>query len=134
MAIANSDGLPLAISIAAGNRFETKLVVPTLEAAFVDRLPGKLIGDKAYDSAPLVRELKEQRNIELIAPTRKGLRPSRRKQDGRALRRYKRRWKVERLFAWLKRMRRISTRWDVKANNFLGLILLGCIIIMLRGF
>lgn len=134
MAVANSDGLPLAIYLAPGNRHETKLVNSTLDNAFIDNLPGKIIGDKAYDSAPLARQLHE-RGIELIAPQRDSAKKvSTRKQDGRALRRYKKRWKVERLFAWLKRMRRISTRWEVKAVNFLGFVLLGCLVIMLRGF
>ncbi len=48
------------------------------------------------------------------------------------LRRYKRRWKVERLFAWLKRWRRIATRWERKAENFLGFVQLGCVILLLR--
>ena len=33
-------------------------------------------------------------------------------QDGRPLRRYKRRWKVERLFAWLQNYRRLINRFD----------------------
>jgi transposase len=45
----------------------------------------------------------------MIAPNR---RRRKRTQDGRPLRRYLRRWKVERLFAWLKNFRRISSRWE----------------------
>ena len=71
----------------------------------------------------------EERGIDLIAPKKKN---SHRKQDGRKLRRYKRRWKVERLFAWLKRWRRLSTRWEHKAENFLGLVHVGCIVLLLR--
>lgn len=33
-------------------------------------------------------------------------------QDGRVLRRHRRRWKIERLFAWLHNFRRIVIRWD----------------------
>lgn len=135
MAIADSNGLPLALSLAPGNRNEVCFVEQTLDAAFTRRLPGKLIGDKAYDSAPLIRQLAHSRRIELIAPVRRMSHstPSR-KPDGRALRRYKRRWKVERLFAWLKRNRRISTRHEFKADNFLGFVHLGCIKIMLKHF
>ncbi len=50
-------------------------------------------------------------------------------QDGRPLRRYKHRWKVERLFAWLQHYRRLITR---HAENFLGFVRLGCISILLR--
>jgi transposase len=60
-------------------------------------LPDKLIGDMAYDSDGLDAQLAE-RGVEMIAPhnpTRKT-----KTQDGRPLRRYRRRWHVERLFAW----------------------------------
>lgn len=101
----------------------------TLDAAFVEKLPPRLIADKAWDGGVLQRRLLEERGIDLIAPKKKN---SRRKQDGRKLRRYKRRWKVERLFAWLKRWRRLSTRWEHKAENFLGLVHVGCIVLLLR--
>jgi transposase len=93
--------------------------------------PPRLIGDKAWDSSPLALRLKEERNIELIAPVRS---TSGRFQDGRPLRRHRRRWKVERLFAWLKRFRRIATRWEYKSSNFLGFLRLACAVIMLRHF
>jgi transposase len=48
-------------------------------------------------------------------------------QDGRPLRRYKRRWKVERLFAWLGNYRRLVVRYERNADNFLGFVHLGCI-------
>ena len=86
------------------------LTEATLDAAFVEELPPRLIADKAWDGQALQTRLAKERGIELIAPKRGGKRPSRRKQDGRALRRYKRRWKIERLFAWLKRWRRLAAR------------------------
>ncbi len=95
----------------------------------MEELPPRLIADKAWDSSKMQRALKEERGIELIAPTKRN---SRRKQDGRSLRRYKRRWKVERLFAWLKRWRRIATRWERKADNYLGMLHLGCAVLLLR--
>ena len=104
----------------------------TLDAAFVAYLPPQLIGDKAWDSGTLQVQLEHERNIELIAPKRGGKRPSKRHQDGRALRRYKRRWRIEGLFAALKQMRRLSTRWERKAENFLGFLQLGCAVILLR--
>ena len=44
----------------------------------------------------------------------------RKHQDGRPLRRYKRRWKVERTIAWLGNYRRLLIRWEYYATNFLG--------------
>lgn len=131
MAIADRDGLPLGIAIAEGNRHDVVLTERTLDAAFVDELPPRLIGDKAWDSRKHARILEEERNIELIAPVKAN---SPRHQDGRSLRRYRRRWKVERLFAWLKQFRRIATRWERKSMNFLGFLRLGCAVILLRHF
>jgi transposase len=95
----------------------------------VKELPAKLIGDKAYDSDGLDEQLAE-RGVEMIAPhnaTRK-----RKTQDGRALRRYRRRWHVERLFAWMLRFRRIVTRYEHRARNFLAFVKLACAAILLR--
>ncbi|MBN8465404.1 transposase [Corallococcus exiguus] len=55
-----------------------------------------------------------------------------RHQDGREPRRYKRRWKVERFFAWLHFFRRLVTRYEVKAENFLGFLHLACALLLLR--
>ena len=132
MAIADRAGLPIALSIASASPHEVKLVEPTLDAAFVDPSPERLIGDKAYDSDPLAQRLMEQREIELIAPHR-GNRKIR-TQDGRPLRRYKRRWKIERLFAWLQQFRRTVTRYEFYAANFLAMVQLACVMVLLRAF
>ncbi len=98
MAVADRNGLPVAVGIASGQRNEQKLVVETLNARFVDELPEKLVGDTAYDSDPLDAELAGM-GVEMISPHH----PKRRRktQDLRKLRRYRRRWHVERLFAWM---------------------------------
>jgi transposase len=66
-----------------------------------------LIGDKAYDSDKLDQQLKDEYGIEMIAPNRCNRGKT---QDRRKLRRYKKRWKVERLFAWMHNFRRLVTR------------------------
>ena len=132
MALADHQGLPLSICIAEGSCHDVVLTDSVLDASFIDALPQRLIGDKAWDSAKHQRTLKAERGIELIAPKKGGQRPSRRRQDGRALRRVRRRWKVERLFAWLKNFRRLVTRWEYKSDNYLGMLHLGCIMILLR--
>ncbi len=72
-----------------------------------------------------------RRGITLIAPHRSNRR-RRRTQDGRQLRRYCRRWKIERLFAWLQNFRRLVTRYERHAENFLAFVQLGCIVILSR--
>jgi hypothetical protein len=68
----------------------------------------------------------------LIAPHRRNR--TRRTQDGRPLRRYRRRWKMERLFAWLQNYRRIVVRYERYPENFLGMLHLACWLILLWVF
>ena len=91
-----------------------------------------MIGDKAYDSDKLDASLAEQ-GIELIAPHKTNRRraPT---QDARTLRRYKRRWKIERLFAWLQHFRRVLSRHEYHAANYLGFVHLGCLVILMRQY
>ena len=131
MAFSERSSVPLALHTESASPHEVTLVEPTLASAFLrERQPERLIGDKAYDSDPL-DEILLERGIEMIAPHRSN-RKKKRSQDGRKLRRYKRRWKVERLFAWLQNFRRLVVRYEYKEENFLGMAQLGCIVILLR--
>jgi transposase len=129
MAVADRNGLPVAVGIASGQRNEQKLVVETLKARFIKPLPKRLIGDKAYDSDPLDAELAGM-GIEMIAPNLSTR--AIQSQDRRKLRCYRRRWHVERLFAWMMRCRRLVNRYECKAENFLGFVQLSCIVILSR--
>jgi transposase len=132
MAITDGAGLPLAICTASASPNEVTLVKQTLDARFLDDVPERLIGDKAYDSDALDEHLLRDYGIEMIAPNRESR--SRRTQDGRQLRRYKRRWKVERFFAWLTAFRRVPIRYEYHIQNFAGFLHLACIMILLRCF
>lgn len=99
---------------------EVTLVEATLEDRFVAKLPARLIGDRAYDSDSLDAALRGL-GIAMIAPHRRN-RKKPKTQDGRSLRRYKRRWKVERLFAWLGNFRRLVVRYEYHAANYLGFV------------
>ena len=133
--MADRFGLPLAAcailaASASATPHEVTLVAPTLDSRFIDDLPQRLIGDRAYDADGLDGAL-AQLGVEMIAPHRRGrVRPK--TQDGRPLRRYKRRWKIERLFAWLGNFRRLVVRYERYALNYLGFVHLGCILILLR--
>ena len=132
MVMADAFGLPLAAHTTSASPAEVTLVQATLEARFVAERPEHLIGDKAYDSDPLDEQLATH-GVEMIAPHRRG-RTKAKTQDGRPLRRYRRRWKVERLFAWLQNFRRILTRHERRPENYLGFVHLGCIKILLRRY
>jgi transposase len=131
MAVADPTGFPLAVCIASASPHEITLVEPTLDQSFAPGVPERLIGDKVYDSDTLDARLQRERAIEVIAPHRTNRRrpPS---QDGRPLRRYRRRWIVERLLAWLQNFRRLVTRYEYHAENFLGFVQLGRMIILLH--
>jgi len=134
MAVADGTGLPVAIHITPASPHEVTLVEPTVAQCFViDENPARLIGDKAYDSDPLDYRLAAEYGIEMIAPHRlSGFRKRPTTQDGRVLRRYRRRWKIERMFAWLQNFRRILVRYEYHAENYLGFVQLGCMMILLR--
>jgi len=133
MICSDGQGIPLAVMTETASRHEVKLVEPLLEnMTLQNRQPSRLIYDKAADSDPLRARLKE-RGIDLICP-HKINRKKPKTQDGRKLRRYKRRWKIERSIAWLHNYRRIVTRWEYHAHLFLGFVKLACMFTLLKRF
>jgi transposase len=132
MAVADGTGLPVAVHTAPASPHEITLIPDTLTAGFTAERPERLIGDKADASDPLDVALAAA-GVEMIAPHRAN-RQAPKTQDGRPLRRYKRRWKVERLFAWRQNFRRVLVRHEYYAENDLGFVHLGCIMILLRCY
>jgi len=90
----------------------------------------RLIADRAYDSDPF-RDVLAKHGIELICPHRIN-RVKEATQDGRPLRRYKRRWKIERLNAWFGNFRRLTIRHERLLVTYRGFFHLACIMIVLR--
>lgn len=129
MGFADSHGLLLALRPESASPAEVKLVNKTMEERIVADVPERLIGDKAYDSDKLDRDMMEKYGVEVITPN-KGNRkvPT---QDDRPLRRFLRRWKIERLFAWLFNFRRLVVRYEYHAENFQGLVHLAAAVILL---
>ena len=89
-----------------------------------------MIADRTYDSDPLRRSL-AQRGIELICPHRSN-RSKPKTQDGRPLRRYRKRWKIERTFAWLGNFRRLVVRYERYLIVYQAFFHLACCLILLR--
>ncbi len=79
--------IPDAAHIESASPHEVKLVEETIDSCFTEYAPDKIIGDKAYDSDALDQKLLEERDIEMIAPHRKG-RKKPKTQDRRKLRPY----------------------------------------------
>ena len=133
MAVSDGNGLPIGVHVASGSPAECKLAQATIHNSVISLRNCKLIADKAYDSDPLDQEVFDAFKIDLIAP-HKVNRVKPRTQDGRKLRRYKRRWKSERAFAWMHNFRRLVTRWDYKSENFTAFVHLAMAKVMIRRF
>src|SRR6202171_1193488 len=139
MVVVDGRGLPLGEYLPSASPAEVRLAETTLAAIRVGRRhhpgrprqkPVRVITDKAYDSDPLRKRLR-QRGIELICPHKRNrVRPA--TQDGRALRRYKRRWIVERTNAWLGNFRRLVVRYDRSLTIYRAFFHIACFMIVLR--
>ena len=130
MVVVDGEGIPLGSHLASASPAEVTLLEETLSKLLLPHTPWHLIADRAYDSDKL-RERLHTRHIQLICPHRRGrVRPP--TQDGRPLRRYRKRWKIERTFAWLGNFRRLVVRYERKIQVYQGFFHLACLIITLR--
>lgn len=92
--------------------------------------PERLVLDRAYDSNPERKRL-DALGVDPIIPARKNNKKATH-QDGRKLRRYQRRWIVERTNAWLQNFRRLVVRYERSAKIYEGLVHLAYALITLR--
>lgn len=137
MVISDGAGTPLAVQLASANPHEVTLIESTLQRIRVPRAgagrprtnPKRLIYDKAADSDPLRNRL-ARRGIDLISPNRSYKKV--RTQDGRKLRRYKRRWKIERTISWIGGFRRLIVRHERLPMMYLAFVHLACVLITFR--
>jgi transposase len=90
----------------------------------------RLIADKGYDSDPLRKRLKVFK-IDLIVPHRNNRKKPKMK-DGRKLRRYRKRWKIERTFAWLGNCRRLLVRHERHIDLYRAFFYLACLIVVFK--
>lgn len=136
MVVGDGEGLPLGVHLGSASPAEIRLLESTLSTVRVPRSgpgrpkakPKRVIGDKAYDSDRHRRQL-ARRGIELIAPQRANRRKT---QDGRPLRRYRRRWKIERTLSWLGRFRRLVVRYERHLTIYRAFFHIACAMIVLR--
>jgi transposase len=130
LVLADGAGTPLGVHLEKASPAEVKLVEPMLQNG---RIGGKrakrrrirrLIADRGYDSNR-VRALLVERGIEPIMPRRKHNTIATH-QDGRKLRRYKRRWIIEWTNTWLQNFPRLVVRYERLATIFMALVHLAC--------
>ena len=131
--LTEADGVPIGLAVDGANRNDFKMMKATLESIPVQRPkpsrknPQGLCLDKGYDYDE-VRDLAQE--FWYTAHIRA------RGEEAQAIKHeagFKaRRWVVERTHSWMNRFRRILTRWEKKAENYLGLLHLVCAIITYR--
>ena len=140
MVVVDGEGVPIGAHLDSASPSEIKLLEPTIDKIAVPRKgrgrprknPRRIVADRGYDS-DLLRERLAKRGIDLICPYRKNNK-KKKYQDGRKLRRYKRRWTVERTFAWLQNFRRLVVRWEREITVYQAFFHVACILITLRQF
>jgi transposase len=139
MVVVDGRGVPLGVRLYSASPSEVRLAEETLATIRVGRRhrrgrprqkPARVIADKGYDSDAL-RERLRRRGIVLIAPHRSN-RYRTPPQDGRVLRRYKKRWIVERSIAWLGNFRRLVVRYDRSLTIYQAFVHIACLMIVLR--
>ena len=131
--VVDASGLPLGLATAGANVSEQDLLKPALEDVPVEVPPGTpVITDKGHDSDPLRDDLEADGYQPIIPHRRNRVKPTR--NDGRRLRRYRHRWKVERTNAWLHCYRGVATRWSYYSFMYVGLVYLSFIHMALQRF
>jgi transposase len=130
--VVEAGGLPIGMVTAAADVHETQLAEPALASipAAVELPPDvPVIADRGFDSDPLRDDLAEGGH-RLLAPHRQNRkRPSR--NDGRRIRRYRRRYIVERTIGWLHSYRRVMVRQEWWPHLHMGFVHLACTFIAL---
>lgn len=116
-------GNPVEFLLTAGQEADVTQAGPLIEAHQAEAY----ILDKAYDSDAVVKAAKRQ-GAEAVVPSKKNRKVPR--DYDRHL--YKERKKVEWFINLLKQYRRVATRYEKTARNFLGFVHVASVLILLR--
>jgi transposase len=120
-ALADAKGRLIAILLTGGEAHDCPVADRLIRRV---KSPARLLGDKAYDSAELREEL-DHRGTKSVIPNR-----CNRKQPFTFNKRlYKLRWRIESAFNRLKDFRRIATRYDRLARNYLASVCLAAALV-----
>jgi transposase len=131
---AEGNGKPLTFLITAGERHEQSVFVPLMEQGAVKRAgrerprlrPRSVVGDKGYSSR-IVRRYLARRGIRAVIAHRTNELPPRPFDRER----YRERNRIERLVNRLKQFRRIATRYEKLAENYLAMVTLAALVLWL---
>lgn len=125
-AVSDVSGLPIRYNLSPGQAHDTTAAGAMLATLEPDSF---LIADKAYD-AEWIRDLIEQRDAVPIIPDREGAKT--RHAFSKLL--YRLRNRIECAFNKLEQFRRIATRYEKLAANFLAMIKIATVRLWLRAY
>jgi transposase len=131
--VTDATGLPLGQATAAANVSETDLLTPALDDVPIAVPVGTpVIADRGHDSDPLRDEVEADGYTTIIPHRTNRVKPTR--NDGRRLRRYRHRWRIERTNAWLHCYRGLAVRWSHYSFLYVGMVYIGFIHMALQRF
>lgn len=139
MIVTDGEGLPMGLTMDSASVSEFDLIEATLEDIAIAKSnspgrprkrPERVIADKGYDSNKVRKSLTDK-GIAPVIPARSNNKRATH-QDGRPMRRYRKRWKVERTIAWLQNCRRLVVRWERKASLWLSFAYIACAMLVLN--
>jgi len=116
MVMVDGEGTPSSAFFTDAATSEVQSIETLVDERPTRRTPKRRLYDKGAD-ADWLRESLALRGILLICPHRAN-RTKPTANDGRVLRRYRRRYKVERSISWLHNFRRLITRWEYYPELF----------------
>jgi transposase len=131
---AEGGGKPITVVLTGGERHEQIALEALLDQGAIRRpgrgrprlRPRRVAGDKGY-SSPTARQRLRRRGIRPVIPSRSD-QPRQPRFDRQA---YRQRNRIERLINRLKQARRIATRYEKRAVNYLAMVLIGCVLLWL---
>ena len=122
----DGNGLPIRIMLSPGQASDKQAAAVLIQSLTRTR---DLVADRGYDARSLI-DLAAARGTRAHIPTQK----DRRQQRSIDPRLYRERNLVERFFNKLKHFRRVATRFDKLARNFLAAVLLASIRLWIRTY
>jgi len=123
-AAVTGDGQPLHLLLTPGQSGDS----PQAEALLAGLEPQYVLADAGYDSNAIRERICENHGTACIRPN-----PTRRVEPHYDKQRYKNRNVIERFFGFIKHFRRVATRYEKKAENFLGFIWLAAVLVSLKS-
>jgi transposase len=131
--VVEREGLPLGLASAGANVSEHALLMPALDDIPLELPRGiPVVADKGHDSDALRDDVEAAGFVPVSPHRRNRVKPSR--NDGRRLRRYRNRWRVERTNAWLHCYRGLAVRWSYYPFMYVGMAYLAFIHMTLKRF